>query len=153
MRRGIMPEPEMTPPPLSKEERLELEAFKSDLKTELSDMNDAAVRHVERIVAPFAALRESAESMNGRVTQLEKHAEMQSQRMATLETHTTAQTTILKGLEKESVKNKKDRIARREERVERKALDEQWRKNRRWITFALGLFVAAAEIYHNCHGG
>jgi hypothetical protein len=152
-----MPEPEEMPPPLSKEERLELDAFKSDMKSELADMSEAAVRHVERIVAPFATLPKRVDQIEQhtkdqaqRLDAIEKNTAQQGSRMETVETHTVNQTIILERLEEDAKKNKKDRIARRAERISRKALDENWRRNRRWIVFAISLVVAAGEMYHNC---
>jgi hypothetical protein len=138
------------PPPLSKEERLELEAFKQSLKDDFSDMSEAAVRHVERVIAPFASLQARVDGIETRLHGIERQATSQSTRMETLETHTTAQTKILEVLQVDAVKNKKDRIARRKERITRKAADEAWRKNRRWIAFGITLITAAGELYHNC---
>ena len=127
--------------PVDREVKNELEAFRSDVHAEVKEMNAAAIRHVEKIIAPFTDV---------------------PQRLGALEEQTTAtkeetakQTPILESLEEEAKKAKKARIAAKKERITRSALDkdkrereEAWDKTRKRIAGILALFVTVAEIVH-----
>ena len=108
-------------------EKSDLEAFRSDVKHEVKEMTDAAIRHVEKIVAPFGPLAV-------KVDEIEKH--------------TLAQTPMLVELKNEAALAKKARGAAKKERIKRVALDENWRKWRKRIAWALATLVAAGEAYH-----
>lgn len=120
--------------PVDREIKSELEAFRSDVHQEVKEMNAAAIRHVEKIVAPFTDV---------------------PQRLSVVEGETKKQTPILETLAKEAKRAKKARIDAKAERISRRALDEDkrkreeaWNKNRKRIAAILGLLVLAGEVYH-----
>lgn len=120
--------------PVDREIKTELEAFRSDVHAEVKEMNAAAIRHVEKIVAPFTDV---------------------PQRLGVVEGETKKQTPILESLAKEAKRAKKARIDAKAERIKRSALDEDkrsreesWNKNRKRIAAVLGLLVLAGEVYH-----
>jgi hypothetical protein len=118
-------------------DRADLDRLKSEVKSEVKEMNDAAIRHVERIIAPFTDV---------------------PQRLGTIEEHAEAQVGILNELKEESKKAKAARVASRKERLKRAALDEvreqqeaKWRTYRNWILRVLAVLTAAAELYRALH--
>ncbi len=137
------------PPPMSKDERDELDAFKSDTIKDVTDITEAAKRHVEKVVAPFAPL---------------------AQKVSKIEAETAAQTPILEDLKTEAGLAKKARIAARKERIkrrtldadrrkreeaeakEKKAKDAAWYKWRKRVAGIVATFVALAELYNLLRG-
>jgi hypothetical protein len=121
-------------PPLTKEERTELEAFKSDIVHEVHTMNEAVKVHVEKVIAPF--------------TQVPK-------RIEEIETHNKkVQTPLLEELTREAKKSKAARIASTKERVKRSgadaeklAQDKRWQRLRKQITWAVATILVAGEAY------
>ena len=118
-------------PPLGRDERAELDAHKSSVVGEVKEITQAAIAHVERVVAPFQPL---------------------AQDVAQLKTDTAKQTPIIERLDKRS--RRADA-----ERKRRTILDEQkrhdaakWRKRWRAGLAVLGALVAAAELYRAIKG-
>ncbi len=127
--------------PVDREVKDTLDAFRSDVHEEVREMNAAAIRHVEKIVAPFTDVPQ-------RLGAVEK------QTTAT-QAETAKQTPILETLEAEAKRAKKARIDAKKERIKRSTLDEDkrereasWSKTRKRIAAGLGIFVLLAEIYH-----
>lgn len=120
------------PPPLGKDERVELEAFKNDVKHEVRSMNEATVRHVEKLIAPFSPLPQKVEE---------------------IEKHTVSQTEMLVELKAEAGKSRKARIAARRERLKRAGADENWHRWRKRIAGGLALLVLAGEVWHAFFAG
>jgi hypothetical protein len=112
---------------LGKEERAELDAHKSDVIHEVDKITTATIRHVEKVIAPFGPLPAKVEE---------------------IEKHTVAQTPMLQELKEEAARAKKARIDAKRERIKRSALDENWRKWRKRLAYALATLVSAGEIYH-----
>lgn len=145
------------PPPISREERIELDAFRSDVKKEVDDMNKAAIAHVEKIVAPFTPLAQKVETTAAKVD--------------ALEAETAKQTPILKDLAGEAKKAKRARIEARRERIRRSALDKDkaereqtaleekkkrdasWDKWRKRVAGIVATIVALGEAYRLFFGG
>ena len=116
---------------LGREDRAELEAHKSDVVAEVKDITNAAIAHVEKVVAPFQPL---------------------AQDVAQLKADTAQQTPIIERLDRRSKRAD-------EERKRRAILDEQkrvdaakWRKRWRAGVAVLGAIVALAELYRAIKG-
>lgn len=117
--------------PLGRDERAELDAFKGDVVHEVKVTTDAAIAHVEKIVAPFAPL---------------------AQDVAQLKADTARQTPIIERIARELRRSAK-------ERKKRSILDGQKHEDaakwkRRYATGAglLATIAALAEIYRALKG-
>lgn len=126
--------------PLDKDERAELAAHKSNVVAEVKGITDAAIAHVEKVVAPFAPLAQKVDATAVKVDALEKE--------------TKDQTPILKDLATEAKRAKKARIAARNERISRSALDKEkrerdaaWVKWRKRVAGAAAILVVLGEAY------
>lgn len=116
---------------LGRDERVELEAFKSDVTSEVKATTDAAIAHVEKIIAPFAPLAQDVQQ---------------------LKLDTKEQTPIIKKLWRESRRAAKER-EKRSTLDHQKQLDAaKWRKRYRTAAGALAFIAAAAEIYRAFKG-
>ena len=118
-------------PPLTKDDRTELEAFKSDVKDDVHEMNQAAIAHVERIVAPFAPL---------------------AQDVAQLKKDTATQTPIIERLDRRSRRADQERKRRSILDAQRRKEQATWKRRWRMLAFVLGLLAAAAELYRGLRG-
>lgn len=144
-------------PPLSKDERAELDAFRSDVEVKVNEIVDAGIKHVEGVVAPFAPLAVKVE--------------VTAQKVEVIEQHVLEQKPILTGLKTEAGLAKKARVAAKKERVKRSTLDAakreeeadelqkkrkreaEWRKLRRRVLAGLALLAGVGEVWHALFSG
>ena len=116
---------------LGREDRAELEAHKSDVVAEVKDITNAAIAHVEKVVAPFQPL---------------------AQDVAQLKADTARQTPIIERLDRRSRRSMEE-MRRRKAMDEQKRLDAvKWRKRWRAGAAVLGAIVALAELYRAIKG-
>lgn len=117
---------------LGKDERVELDAFKSDVVGEVKEVTAAAIAHVERVIAPFAPL---------------------AQDVAQLKRDTAKQTPIIERLDKRSKRADAERKRRAILDEAKRHNDTVWRRRFRRGVAALGILVALAELYRAIKGG
>lgn len=105
--------------------------FKRDVTSEVRDMNEAAIAHVEKIVAPFAPLAQD-------VAQLKKDTERQ--------------TPIIERLDRRSKRADVERKKRSVLDGEKRRVEALWKKRWRAFGVVLGILAAIAEIYRGLRG-
>lgn len=97
---------------------------RDELRKEMSDLSQAAARHVEKIVQPYAQIQDDVHVIK----------------------------TAVMHLVKESHRAQSARRAATRERLRRAASDAEWRKLRRKFLLFIGVVAALGEAYHAWRG-
>lgn len=114
-----------------KEHHVEHVRERGEIEAKVAEMNAAAIKHVEAIVAPFAPLALD---------------------VAQLKTDTAKQTPIIQRLDRRSRRSEVERKRRAILDEGARADKALWKKRWRSLGVALGILAALAEIYHGLHG-
>jgi len=136
--------------PLSREERAELEAFKSDVVAEVTSMTDGVKAHVEHVVAPFAPLAKKVEAIEAATQKQTPIIEKTASDVQEMKGERAEIKTTLKKLLDDAKRARASRKASRKERIKRSALEDEKRKRdletSKWIKRCVAIAAALVSL-------